>query len=52
MVVPSLKKRPMVAAALSAGLMALLAFGLPFKLGLILAALTGIFVGTILENGK
>ncbi len=52
MIVPSLKKRPMVAAALSAGLMALLAFGLPFKLGLILAALTGIFVGTILENGK
>jgi hypothetical protein len=31
---------------------ALLAYGLPFKLGLILAALTGIVVGTVLENNK
>ncbi|MDO9303185.1 MAG: AzlC family ABC transporter permease [Anaerolineales bacterium] len=52
MVVPALKNRPMIAAAVSAGLVALLAYGLPFKLGLILAALTGIVVGTILENGK
>jgi branched chain amino acid efflux pump len=49
MVVPVLKDRPVVAAALSAGLVALLAFGLPFRLGLILAALTGIAVGTLLE---
>jgi 4-azaleucine resistance transporter AzlC len=49
MVVPVLKGRPYVAAALSAGLMALAAYALPFKLGLILAALTGIAVGTILE---
>ena len=52
MVVPALKNRPMIAAALSAGLIALLAYSLPFKLGLILAALTGIAVGTILESRK
>jgi predicted branched-subunit amino acid permease len=52
MVVPALKNRPMIAAASSAGAMALLAYGLPFKLGLILAALTGITVGTILESRK
>jgi len=52
LVVPALKNRPAVAASLSAGLVALLAYGLPFKLGLILAALTGILVGTILEGRK
>jgi 4-azaleucine resistance transporter AzlC len=52
MVMPALKNRPMVAAAVSAGVVALLAYGLPFKLGLILAALTGIVVGTILEGKK
>ena len=52
MVVPILKNRPMIAAAVSAGLMALLAFSLPYKLGIILAALTGIIIGTILESGK
>jgi predicted branched-subunit amino acid permease len=52
MVVPVLKSRPMIAAALSAGIVALLAYSLPFKLGLILAALTGIVVGTILEGLK
>jgi len=50
MVVPVLKKAPMVAAALSAGLTALLAYPLPFKLGLILAAFIGIAVGTFLEG--
>jgi len=52
MVVPALKNRQMVAAAISAGVVALLAYGLPFKLGLILAALTGIVIGTILEGKK
>jgi 4-azaleucine resistance transporter AzlC len=52
MVVPALKNRPMIAAAVSAGLVALLANGLPFKLGLILAALTGIVVGTVFEVKK
>lgn len=52
MVMPALKNRPMVAAAISAGLVALLAHCLPFQLGLILAALTGIVVGTVLEAKK
>lgn len=52
MVVPVLKKQPMIAAALSAGFTALLAYHLPFKLGLILAALVGISVGTFLEKRK
>ncbi|MDP1545074.1 MAG: AzlC family ABC transporter permease [Anaerolineales bacterium] len=50
MVVPILKKRPLVAAAVSAGITALLAYNLPFRLGLILAALVGIIVGTVLEG--
>ena len=49
MVVPVLKDNPVIAAALSAGMVALAAYGLPFKLGLILAALTGILMGTLLE---
>lgn len=52
MVVPALKNRPMIAAAVVAGLVAVLAYSIPFKLGLILAALTGIVVGTILEGRK
>ncbi len=52
MVMPVLKDFPVIAAALSAGAVALLAFALPFKLGLILAAFVGILVGTILENRK
>ena len=52
MVVPVLKGRPYVAAALSAGVMALVAYSLPYKLGLLLAALVGIAVGTILESKK
>lgn len=50
MVVPVLKGRPYVAAALSAGIVSLTAHALPFKLGLILAALVGIVVGTVLEG--
>ncbi len=52
MVMPVLKDRPVVASALSAGVVALLAFSLPFKLGLILAALVGISIGTYLESRK
>lgn len=52
MVMPVLKDRPIVAAALSAGIVALLANALPFKLGLILAAVVGIFIGTVLENRR
>ena len=49
-VVPNLKDRPVTAAALSAGGVAVLAYGLPYKLGLMAAALTGIAVGVMLEN--
>jgi 4-azaleucine resistance transporter AzlC len=49
MVVPSLKTRPAIASALSAGVTAVLAYSLPYRLGLILAALVGIAVGTFLE---
>jgi predicted branched-subunit amino acid permease len=52
MVMPVLKNRPSILAALSAGIVALLAYSLPYKLGLILAALVGIAVGTLLENKK
>jgi len=50
MVVPVLKNRPAIAAAVSAGIVSLLAYSLPFRLGLILAALVGIAVGTLLEK--
>lgn len=52
MLVPVLKHRPAIAAALSAGVVAMIAFPLPYKLGLILAALVGIIVGTLLEGRK
>ena len=50
MVVPALKGKPYVAAALSAGVTALVGYALPYRLGLILAALVGITVGTYLEG--
>ena len=50
LVVPTLKGRPALAAALSAGGMALLTYALPYRLGLILSALAGIAVGTALER--
>ena len=50
LVVPVLTDRPHVGAALSAGVVAIIAAGLPFKLGLMAAALTGIAVGVWLEN--
>ena len=49
MVVPVLKNRPAIAAALSAGVVALFAYAMPYKLGLIVAALVGIIIGTFLE---
>jgi 4-azaleucine resistance transporter AzlC len=50
MVVPTLIDFPVVAAAVSAGGAALLAHGLPYKLGLILAAFVGIAMGTLMEK--
>lgn len=49
MVVPVLKNRPAIAAAISAGAVALVAHSLPYGLGLILAALIGIVISSFLE---
>ena len=49
MVIPYLKNRPMWATTIVAGLVALVAYPLPHKLGLILAALAGIVAGVIVE---
>lgn len=49
-VVPMLKTRPMLGAALAAGAMALLGRNLEYKAGLMLAALAGVLVGVLLEN--
>jgi len=45
LLVPNIKDRASAAAALAAGVTAMLAYGLPYKLGLIAAALVGILVG-------
>jgi 4-azaleucine resistance transporter AzlC len=50
LVVPSLKDRAGVAAALVAGLVGLLAFNFPYKTGLLLAALIGISIGLVIEG--
>ncbi len=51
-VVPMLKQRAHVVAALVAGSVGTLALGLPYKLGLMLAAVLGILVGMIVESGS
>jgi predicted branched-subunit amino acid permease len=50
LVVPALKDRPSVAAACTAGVIAVAAAGWPYKLGLMAAALSGIVVGVLLET--
>ena len=50
LVVPALKDRAGVAAAVAAGLVGLLAFGFPYKTGLLLAALIGIITGLVIEG--
>lgn len=52
LVLPTLKDRPAIAASLTAGIVALFAYSLPYKLGLMLAGVLGILVGTILEGRK
>jgi 4-azaleucine resistance transporter AzlC len=52
LVVPNLKDRASLAAAVSAGIMAVFSYTWPYKLGLFAAALTGIAVGMIVENRK
>ncbi|MEW5958422.1 MAG: AzlC family ABC transporter permease [Chloroflexota bacterium] len=51
MVISYLKNRAMVATVLVAGATALLAYGMPHKLGLIVAALAGIIAGLVVEAG-
>lgn len=50
LVIPRLKDRPSAAAAISAGVVAVLCNSLPYKLGLMLAALIGVVVGLIVES--
>jgi predicted branched-subunit amino acid permease len=50
LVAPNIRDRPSLAAALSAGLVGVAAYALPYKLGLVLAALVGIVVGMLLET--
>jgi len=52
LVVPNLKDRPSLGSALAAGVTALLAYNLPYKLGLVSAALVGILAGLWLEGRK
>ncbi len=50
MVVPALRNRSSTGAALAAGIVAILAFSLPYHLSIILAAAVGILVGVLLEK--
>lgn len=50
MVVPLCRQRPNLAAALTAGLVAVFTFGWPYRLGLMTAAIAGIAAGIIVEN--
>jgi predicted branched-subunit amino acid permease len=52
LVVPNLKDRASVAAAVSAGIMAVFSYAWPYKLGLFAAALTGIVIGMLVEQRK
>jgi predicted branched-subunit amino acid permease len=52
MLVPTIKDRPVVVAALAAAVIALLGAGLPYNLGLVLAALVGIGLGMLAEGRK
>lgn len=52
LVVPRLRDRPSLASALIAGAVALVGFFLPYKLGILAAALSGILAGTLLEKRR
>lgn len=52
MTIPLLRDKAAVAAALAAGIVAVAAYSLPYKLGLVLAALTGIVVGMLAEGKR
>lgn len=50
MIIPYLIDRPMIAAVCVSGVVSLLAHGLPHQLGLMLAAVSGILAGIVLEQ--
>lgn len=50
LVVPNLKDKASFAAAISAGVVALIIFSTPYKLGLLIATVIGIFCGVLVEN--
>jgi len=50
LVIPTLRDRPAIIAAVSAGVIALAAHGLPYNLGLIAAVLAGIITGLLAER--
>ena len=52
MTLPLLRDRAAVAAALAAGVVAILAFPLPYKLGLVAAAFAGIAAGLLVEGRR
>jgi predicted branched-subunit amino acid permease len=52
LVVPNIKDWAGLLAALAAGGMAVLAAGLPYKLGLVVASLVGILIGMLVEGGR
>lgn len=52
LVVPNLKDRASVAAAVSAGIMAAFSYAWPYKLGLFAAAIMGIVIGMLVEQRK
>lgn len=52
MTIPLLRDKAAVVAALAAGTVAVLAYPLPYKLGLVLAAITGIAAGMIAEGKR
>jgi 4-azaleucine resistance transporter AzlC len=52
MVVPYLKNKPMLATVVVSGLVAVLAYPMPNKLGLILAAVAGIVAGILVETSQ
>lgn len=49
LVFPGLRDRGAITAALAAGVLAVLVVGIPFKLGLVVAALAGILLGLLVE---
>ena len=50
LMVPTIRERASFAAAISAGVVAVLLVNLPYRLGLVIATLVGILVGSIVES--